>query len=173
MAEVEEAEGPVAEAPAADGQVADAPAEAHSDAATGAQMESSKRSSEDDAFAERNPDEALTQGEVSMADRSGQFLKRFIRVTNQYITLHSVAGSPPLDRINFQDIKSIISCEGQSRSAQAYCRPSTTVSSDEANQISEEMKTEPLTDFIISTTEDGYYRGKCKQYFQYVTHSFR
>jgi hypothetical protein len=128
---------------------------------TAVQEDISKRSTEHDSYADRNPDEALTQGEVSMADRSGQFLKRFIRVTNQYITLHSVAGCPPLDRINFQDINCIIYCDGLSRSAQAYARPSTAFSAEEANRIASETKSEPLTDFIISTTEDGYYRGMC------------
>jgi hypothetical protein len=128
---------------------------------TSTQNDSSKSDIEDNSFAERNPDEPLTQGEVSMADRSGQFQKRFIRVTNQYITLHSVVGSPPLDRINFQDINSIIYCEGLSRTAQAYCRPCTMAISDEANPMANGMNTEPQTDFVISTTEDGYYRGKC------------
>jgi hypothetical protein len=128
--------------------------------AIAAQEEVLIRSPEDNLYAERSPDEPLTQGEVSIADRSGQFLQRYIRVTNQYITIHSLAGNPPLERINFQDIKSIIYCEGLSRSAQAYARPGTSVGSEEAEAIASEIKSEPLTDFIISTTEDGYYRGR-------------
>lgn len=120
----------------------------------------STRSTENNVYADRSPDEPLIQGEMLMADRSGQFLQRYIRITNQYITIHSVAGNPPLDRINFQDIDSLIYCEGLSRSAQAFCRPSTSVGSDEADRIASEINSEPLTDFIISTTEDGYYRGK-------------
>jgi hypothetical protein len=113
---------------------------------------------EDDVCASRGLEDVLIQGELSlMVGRSKQFQLQFLRVTKAYITYHSKPGYPAIDRINFEDVDSLIYYE--ENSLKIFSRPDSNFTTDEAQTISQTKSMEPLTDFIVCTAQSGYFRG--------------
>ena len=112
---------------------------------------------EEDICTTRGPNDILIQGPLlMMSRRSGPFQTRFLKVTNSYITYHSKAESPAVDRINFQDVDSILFFEGNPSAVKIFGREGT---EGEGEQLTNDMSLDPETDFAIVTSRSGYFRG--------------
>ena len=112
-------------------------------------------------------DEVLVQGTLLKAGegkRSGNFRKRFVKLTNSYISYHVLSDAPAIDKIFFEDIVGVVCSKTTDRSESAAGESLENCFRPIPDLVWEQQAAAHLVlearDFAICTSRVGMHRGR-------------